>query len=282
VFLDDVVNFHTFNVVNTEKKFDVENNLFMDFKQYADYEQYCTATAVEEFSDDLIEAMSGAFKFVRDYDHFIMNRDFFEKNENGFYKKFKNQLTILAWLDLEKYIGLDMTFMANDFENTLIYKGNASLFEKVELSGVRKRTVPVNDRLKVYYFSDKRLSRDYRNKNQEKVEMVIKWINNNVEDYYYTANTDNKDVLNGTYIKPVSRGINDYQEYTKCVWLASMKPAPVESRLLQLKFDIDRTAVVQAREMENLYQFINRSNLRDYSSERIVEVYVLIRNRLNI
>lgn len=278
IYLDDVVSFHTFNVINTEKKFEVEHQLFHNFEKLSD--QYLTAKSVTEFNDDLVQAMSTKFGFIQDYDHFVMNSNFFTKigkvSNQDVYSNECKQLTILAWVDIAKYSNLDITFMANKFEESLIYKGNSNLFEEVKLTGMLERTVPVSDRLKVYYFSEERFTRTYRDKNPEALPKVAEWINSNLNasEYFYTTNSDSKGILNGKYIDPVSRGMNTFQNYTKCVWLASMKPSPVETKQLELMFTLTRDEVVQARERENLYQFINRSNLRDYSSTSIIEVYV--------
>lgn len=276
IYLDDVVNFHTYNVINTEKKFEVEKQLFKDFVSLSD--KYVTAKSITDFEDDLVQSMANCFGFIQDYDHFVMNSNFFDKigkaGNLDVYATENKQLTILAWVNIAKYSNLDVTFMANKFEESLIYKSKPALFEEVNLSGMRERKVPVHDRLKVYYFSEERFSRTYRDANPEALPKVAAWINANVTEYFYTTNSDSKGILNGKYIDPVSRGMNTYQEYTKCVWLASMKPSPVETRQLELMFNITREEVVQARERENLYQFINRSNLRAYESAQVVEVYV--------
>ncbi|HAU8267615.1 TPA: hypothetical protein I8287_005365, partial [Kluyvera intermedia] len=174
IYLDDVVSFHTFNVINTEKKFEVEHQLFHNFEKLSD--QYLTAKSVTEFNDDLVQAMSTKFGFIQDYDHFVMNSNFFTKigklSNQDVYSNECKQLTILAWVDIAKYSNLDITFMANKFEESLIYKGNSNLFEEVKLTGMLERTVPVSDRLKVYYFSEERFTRTYRDKNPEALPKV--------------------------------------------------------------------------------------------------------------
>jgi hypothetical protein len=182
IYLDDVVSFHTFNVINSEKKFEVEHQLFRDFDELSD--QYLTAKSVTEFNDDLVQAMSTKFGFIQDYDHFVMNSNFFTKigkvSNQDVYSNECKQLTILAWVDIAKYSNLDITFMANKFEESLIYKGNSNLFEEVKLTGMLERTVPVSDRLKVYYFSEERFTRTYRDKNPDALAKVAEWINSNL------------------------------------------------------------------------------------------------------
>jgi len=277
IILDDVVEFHTYRQINTEKKYMVEHELFTDFEDISSH--YVTAKPITDFDDDLVRAGASEFSFLKQNDHFIMNSSFFEKSgkigDHDVYNNKCNQLTTTAWVNIEKYKNLNITFMANRFTNTLIYRANPSLFEETTLPGLRKRTVPVNDRLKVYYFSKQRFTRALRSKNPDALQKAVAWINQNVKKkYFYTTNTSTGKILNGDYIKPVSRGMNTYQDYTTCVWLASMKPSPVESKQLELMFGLSREQIIQARELENIYQFVNRSNLRDYSSEQVIEVYV--------
>ncbi|TFZ49716.1 type III restriction endonuclease subunit R [Serratia proteamaculans] len=278
IYLDDVVNFHAYNIINTEKKYEVENELFRDFEEVSS--QYLTAKPVLEFSDDLLNHMSNLFDFVGTYDHFVMNRNFFDKiGKAGNVDVYSNdckQLTTLAWVNISKYKDLDVTFMSNLFEETLIYKGNKELFDKVDLEGLRERVKPVRERLKVYYFSENhRLTKSFRDSHGEKLQEVYDYINANVKQpYYYTTNTRTGKVLNGVHIKPVSRGMNSFQDYSTCVWLASMKPSPVEAKQLELMFKITGEEITYARELENLYQFCNRSSLRKYDSTEQVVVYV--------
>ncbi|OFS98631.1 hypothetical protein HMPREF3138_00210 [Serratia sp. HMSC15F11] len=53
-----------------------------------------------------------------------------------------------------------------------------------------------------------------------------------------------------------------------------MKPSPVEAKQLELMFKITGEEITYARELENLYQFCNRSSLRKYDSTEQVVVYV--------
>ena len=89
-------------------------------------------------------------------------------NKSWFTQMDTEQLTILAYKDLTKYLGLDITFIANDFENTLTYLAYSQLFEKVELN-LRTRSVPVQDRLVVKYFSKDNLSATWKMNNPESI-----------------------------------------------------------------------------------------------------------------
>lgn len=287
IMLDDVVSFHCYKVLNTEKKHEVHKQLFTSFTDLD--KQYCTAKRVTSFTDDLLAELGQSFRFLDLYDHVLMNSDFFStKIQDGHevYKDDKNQLSIMAWVNIQKYAeaGLDMTFMANKFTESLLYRSNPGLFTEVKMT-LRQRAVPVSERLKVFYFLDKkRFTRTFRNENPKVLPTIAQYIEQNVTgQYYFTSNSSTKDdmskILTGQYISPNSRGMNAYQSYTTAVWLASMKPSPVEVVMCREQFGITGQDLVQAREYENLYQFINRSNLRDYDSQSEIVVYVVDREQ---
>lgn len=281
VYIDDVVGFHSFETFNTTKKREIEFEIFFDFKNWSS--QYVEAKKLDQFTDDLVRAMADEFKIVNQYDYFMMNSNFFDKKFGVDHNSFEyctkcNQLTLFAWIDLEKYLGLDIIFMANKFEETLLYLSNPTIFEKIELKGLRVRVKPIKERMKVFYFSKKnRLTKNYRKENKSDLKKVIDYINTNVcDDYYYTINKDVKEKysLRGIFISPDTRGINDYQQFTTCVWLASLKPKTVEMKVCELLFKITKKQIITAREYESIYQFVNRSNLRVFSSEKEVSIYV--------
>ncbi len=288
IILDDVVSFHCYKVLNTEKKHEVHKQLFTNFTDLD--KQYCTAKRVTSFTDDLLAELGQSFRFLDLYDHVLMNSDFFStKVQDGHevYRDDKNQLSIMAWVDIQKYVdaGLDMTFIANNFTESLVYRSNPGLFTEVALS-LRQRAVPVSERLKVYYFLDKkRFTGTFRSDNPNALPTIAQYIEQNVTgQYYYTSNSSTKGdmskiLTSGQYISPNSRGMNTYQSYTTAVWLASMKPSPVEAVMCREQFGITGQDLVQAREVENLYQFINRSNLRDYDSQSEIVVYVVDREQ---
>ena len=288
IYLDDVVNFHCFKVINTEKKHEVHKQLFTGFTCLD--KQYCTAVPIRTFTDDLVSQLSQCFRFVELYDYFLMNNNFFStKIQDGHevYRDDCNQLSIMAWVNIQKYIdaGLDMTFIANKFTESLLYRSNPSLFTEVKMS-LQQRAVPVSERLKVFYFlAQKRFTSTFRTDNPDALPTIAQYIEQNVTgQYYYTSNRSTKDdmskiLTSGQYISPNSRGMNAYQSYTTAVWLASMKPSPVEVVMCREQFGITGQDLVQAREFENLYQFINRSNLRDYDSQSEIVVYVVDREQ---
>ncbi|MFW5389618.1 type III restriction endonuclease subunit R, partial [Yersinia sp. 2542 StPb PI] len=122
------------------------NDVFCDFEDLGGSENYVTAKRVVNVGGDLVASIANAFEVVIDNDLFVMNGNYFTDSE-------KEQLNVLAWKNLEKYYECDLSFMAADFTNTLIYKAHPQLFKEVTLPNLRTRSVPIDERLKVYYFS---------------------------------------------------------------------------------------------------------------------------------
>ncbi|MEI9855133.1 hypothetical protein [Enterobacter mori] len=273
IYLDDVVSFHHFATPNTNQKSLIENELFHSFEAVGD--NHVTAKPVTDFDDVVLENAAKAFAFVQQYDHFLFNARFFEKvGGTNQYKQEKDQLQVMSWVNLKRFMGLDITFMANDFENTLVYLSSPESFECTTLS-LRQRTVPLNQRMRVHYFSDVPLTASLRSNSPEQFEKVLAWVRENLTDYIFTVNSDQSEkVLNGKYVPPKSRGINDYKNYTKAVWLSSLKPSNVEVKQCELMFGLTYEQIVQAREKEELYQFVQRTKLRDYKSDEVVDIYV--------
>ena len=288
IVLDDVVNFHQYKVINTLKKEVIHKKLFTNFSDLD--QKYCTAELTRLFDDDVLNEIYKIFEFIDLYDEFRMNSNFFAtkiQNGNETYCNDCNQLSIMAWVDVKKYIdaGLNMTFMANKFTESLLYRSNPTMFTK-SLINLRQRKVAVNKRLKVYYFLEKkRFSNTYRTENPNALANIAHYIQKSISgQYYYTANKNNandmqKILSSGQYISPNSRGMNMFQHFTTAVWLASMKPSPVEVVMCREYFGISGKDLIQAREYENLYQFINRSNLRDYDSDSEIVIYVIDREQ---
>ncbi|CQI92615.1 Uncharacterised protein [Yersinia rohdei] len=274
IYLDDVVSFHKFKNVNTEQKELVEKHLFHSYEGVSD--NHVTAKPVTDFDDEVVAGAAGVFKFVKQYDYFLFNAGFFEKiGATDQYKRTKDQLQVMSWVNLNRFSSLDITFMAHDFENTLMFLSSPESFEATTLSGLRSRSKPVEQRMRVHYFSDVPLTRSLRDNSPEQFEKVLTWVNANVPKYIFTLNSDqSKDALNGTYITPKSRGDNEYQDYNAAVWLASMKPSNIEVKQVELMFKINRHQITQAREYEELYQFVQRTALRNFESDEEVDVYV--------
>lgn len=232
--------------------------------------KYLTAQK-KAVSGDLLNKMYQELSVISENDIFIMNDDYFTEKD-------KVQLSILGWKDLSKYIELPITFMSANFENSLIYKAKPDLFEKIELNDIQERTVSLNERLKVYYFSEEvNLSKTWKNNNADKLQHIYDYLNTELADqeFYWTNNNNDKLKLHyGTKISPDARGLNDYKKLNTCVWLACMRPDSTEAKLCELLLKITGKDIHIAREYENLHQFVLRGISRQFDSDEPQIVYV--------
>lgn len=274
IWLDDVTNFHSFKNVNDGNEIikKLIHNEFMKDHEILDdgVNKYLTAQK-KTVSGDLLKKIYQELSVISENDIFIMNDDYFTEKD-------KVQLSILGWKDLGKYIGLPITFMSANFENSLIYKAKPDFFEKIELNDIQERTVPLNERLKVYYFSEEvNLSKTWKNNNAEKLQYIYDYLNTELADqeFYWTNNNNDKLKLQyGTKISPDARGLNDYKKLNTCVWLACMRPDSTEAKLCELLLKITGKDIHIAREYENLHQFVLRGISRQFDSDEPQIVYV--------
>lgn len=275
IWLDDVTNFHSYKCINDGNQC-IKDLIYYSLMQDHEIvdegtEKYLTAKK-KDVKGDILFKLAQELSVISENDIFIMNNDYFKNPD-------KVQLNILGWKDLTKYIGLPITFMGANFENSLIYKANVSLFEETELDGLLTRQVQLEDRLKVYYFSgNRKLSQGWKDNNAEKLKRVYDYLDAELDgkDFYWTNNEkDTHKLKNGTKISPDTRGLNDYMELNTCVWLACMRPDDTEAKLCELLLGITGEDIHLAREYENLHQFALRgvSRLYDSTEQQIVYVF---------
>lgn len=194
-----------------------------------------------------------------------------------------NQLVIAGWYDLTRYVdaGIDITYLANDFENSLLYKRWSHLFEEVKLP-LDYQTINANDlRIDVKYFfdttkNDKGLSKEQLKKNCSNIEKVQQWIIDNVpvDSYYWTTNDKSTFRLPGKKVPMVTRGLNGYTGYDTCIFMVACNPHPQAEEYLNDLFDLTREDALKEYETEQFYQFLYRSCVRNYKSTERVTVYV--------
>ncbi|EOI2259997.1 DEAD/DEAH box helicase family protein [Enterobacter cloacae] len=275
IWLDDVTNFHSFKRVNDGNSI-IKNLIYCDLMKEHEIlddgkQKYLTAQK-KTVSGDLLNKIYQELSVISENDIFIMNNDYFTDTD-------KMQLSILGWKDITKYLELPITFMGANFENSLIYKARPEVFEKIAINDLQQRTVPLEQRLKVYYFSeDIKLSKTWKDNNPVQLQRIYDYLNDELagKDFYWTNNNNDKHKLHhGTKISPDARGLNDYKELNTCVWLACMRPDITEVGLCELLLEITGEDIQIAREYENLYQFALRgvSRLFDSTEQQIVYVF---------
>ncbi|WP_336993783.1 type III restriction endonuclease subunit R [Lelliottia amnigena] len=274
IWLDDVTNFHSFKNVNDDNQ-RIKEIIYHDVMQeheFVDEEKKKYLTAKKKaVKGGLINKIAQELSVIIENDIFIMNSDYFIDPE-------KVQLSILGWKELRKYIGLPVTFMGANFENSLIYKARPEIFEQINLDDLQQRKVPLTERLKVYYFSEKiKLSKTWKDRNPDQLQRVYDYLSEVLDGqkYYWTNNNTDKQKLHEAYrISPDARGHNDYKDRHTCVWLACMRPDDTEAKLCELLLKITGEDIHQAREYESLHQFALRGISRQFDSTEIQIVYV--------
>ncbi|WP_418162912.1 type III restriction endonuclease subunit R [Pantoea vagans] len=274
IWLDDVTNFHSFKNVNDDNH-RIKEIIYHDFMQEHEFvdeeeKQYLTAKK-KAVKGGLINKIAQELSVINENDIFIMNSDYFNDPE-------KVQLSILGWKELRKYIGLPITFMGANFENSLIYKVRPEIFEQINLDDLQQRKVPLTERLKVYYFSENiKLSKTWKDRNHDKLQRVYDYLSEVLDGqkYYWTNNNTDKHKLHEAYrISPDARGHNDHKDRHVCVWLACMRPDDTEAKLCELLLKITGDDIHQAREYESLHQFTLRGISRQFDSTETQIVYV--------
>jgi len=284
IFLDDVVNFHKYKSIN-EGNVKIKSLLEEDIFQVSDAvsNKYDLVLKKKDIKGELCQLLSKSFEEIDINDHFIINNSYFNKKsiviDNVTISTYDNvaQLTMLGWIDITKYSNCDLTFMANRFDESLLYKSNPNMFVETTFDGLRKRLVPVSQRLKVKYFSKKKvLSKDFRNVHRECFDKVVAYIDNELKDksFYYTRNDKETFTMRGEYVPVDTRGMNNLLQYDTCVWMASCRPYTVEAKMTELFFGISGDDLVSQREYQSLEQFVQRGVLRDFYSTTVMTVYV--------
>lgn len=194
-----------------------------------------------------------------------------------------DQLVIAGWYDLTRYVdaGINITYLANDFENSLLYKRWSHLFMEVKLPLDYVKINANDSRIDVKYFfdttkNDKGLSKEQLKKNCANIEKVQKWINDNVpaDSYYWTTNDKSTFRLPGVRVPVVTRGLNGYTGYNTCIFMVACNAHPQAEEYLNDLFDLTREDALKEYETEQFYQFVYRTCVRNYESNERVTVYV--------
>jgi hypothetical protein len=155
-------------------------------------------------------------------------------------------------------------------------------WNKVNWSSSRTpRKVPLKDRATVYYFQDKRPSIQQASSATTPANKIAKYVAEKEKVVLWTVNAVVKsksklvDVLDkDDAITPKSHGINTLQHHTACLWMACMNPNNVEVKQYMDYVGMTQQQLVQDRELNAVYQFAMRTNLRDWDSTKHVNIYV--------
>lgn len=188
-------------------------------------------------------------------------------------------LNLIAWHDLAVFKDHDITFMANSFESTLLFKQHAAMFTAVDHTG---RGDIDRTRLQVKYFVKSEhlpygLTKAFSQTTEGMAvtSEIVKYINQESTELFYTQNIETESVIKGEKCSPVLRGMNSMQHLKACAWLSCMNPSVQEIQVLKDVFGFTNEDLKRNREYETLYQFVCRGIIRDRSSTEHMIVYVV-------
>ncbi|WP_214240925.1 hypothetical protein [Raoultella ornithinolytica] len=280
VFLDDCVQFCDMRTVLIyEKDFDSLNHLYSSlYDVVEEYNEQFNLVSLKEITDGL---SSDIKLYISDI-----------ASKSGGYNRLATmkQLTrpepgkhtmqcFVWWRDLTCYVDadIDMTFMANDFESTFMFKYHSHLFKREHYN---TRTGIDRSRLDVKYFVPQSalkygMTKAFSTSEQGKkiLPAITRYIDAQQHKLYYTTNIGAD--LQGEQHKPNLRGINNMQHFDTCAFFSCMNASTDRLKILKSLFQFTSHDVKQNMEYETLNQFICRGIIRDRSSQKRMTIYVI-------
>ena len=221
------------------------------------------------------------------------NRSFFGIAQDG---KKSTDLSLFSIADPEAFSEFkETTILAANFKETFAYQiwllTGEKFLKHPKFVEPQKRDVPLKDRIRIHYFSEKDASLNWFHNQANPLAIASKWIDENITvKFYYSVNEYRKggnklDLITSGLakrIQPIALGSDKLKDMTAAVWLVALKAQPPEYYTILELLGIDRDQYDRAREHEYLYQFALRSNLRDFQSSTVVDVYVVSERQAKI
>jgi hypothetical protein len=157
-------------------------------------------------------------------------------------------------------------------------------FVKQEFHSSRKsRVKPVKDRCKIFYFDRNRPSIKRAGAATQPANRIAEYLDKTERQTVLwtlnaSARTNSKkldDLLGAdNAMSPKAHGVNDKQHYKAALWLAAMNPRDDQTRQYADYAGMSREDIIKDREYNAIYQFVMRTNLRDWDSSEFVNLYV--------
>lgn len=252
-----------------ENLMEIYNRIFTNMKPY---EKLGFSTfefaSKSDISEDYNQIMDG-YKSLNMFHTKIVGNDFFYEDAG--------QLTAVGWYDYSRYKHLDITITMNAFEKSLVYKMNPELFVEIPFTPVANYNEDNYSRLTVYYYSKAR-GRNGLSASKLRGHDSVKAVNQRLRDtltgdYIWCTNSNSCFSLPGHQLSMNQRGVNNYQNYTKWVWMAAVNPHPQAAKVMEDLFGIDGDDWMAEKELEAMNQFAFRTALRKYD-DTMVEGHV--------
>lgn len=238
----------------------------------------CKKDALSFVLQEILNSISGArIGFA--------NRSFFGISPDG---TISTKLDVFSIIDPTYFSTFgEVTILAANFEQTFAYQlwgaMGVEFVHRTDFGTPSLRDTPLSERIHIHYFSNKDASLTWFRSPAAPLRVACQWINDNIQvPFYYTINQEagGSSRLNSitssfaTEIQPIAAGSNELRDFTAAIWLAALKAPPQEYIMMEF-FGVDNDDYDRFREHELLYQFALRSNLREFGSDKPVDVYVI-------
>ncbi|BCM86485.1 hypothetical protein [Methylobacterium indicum] len=182
-----------------------------------------------------------------------------------------------------------VTIAAASFQHSLVYHAHRSLpGDRITFEEVRVRTAPrAKPRVRLHYFCEHRGSTEWWKTNEGEhclVEMS-KYLESIGFSGYWSCNETIRLAFQHRYKElwrePRQSGTNSLREHTSCAIIYSNKAQAADEPILDV-LGLDRQAVLEAREYEDLWQFVMRGAIRDPAYAGSYDVYVYSRDQAEV
>lgn len=284
IFMDDCVDFCKLITKHKSKEDNIESvyskmfNISKFYEIDADenselnsmFYEYDLA-AVQGISEDMQHAYT-EYATLNDYHDKGVHKCTFDRDSGKVY--------IFGSYNLTRYENLDITYLANKFEDTLLYKFFRNSFTQVHIP---MRQGSDMSRLTINYFDNCSNGLSIaKMQNQSLVNPIIEHIQSLDMEYFWTKNSSINLSLDGTFVTPNQRGVNSLQEYNNCVFLAAMNAPNDAIQYYNAIWGFSADDIKRQWELETLYQFVMRGSIRNPNSTETMQVYVYDKSCLEL
>ena len=277
IFMDDISEVHSYK--NYTAKNDVLKGIFSSYLIPKSIHEKFISVQVLKSNDYAFKDLDARMNITAGYDRLLVPAMDYNKIMRGSGEQF----ALLQCWDIKKLsTAKKVTFISANFKDTFVYQFNKDLFiEDYPVFG--KRLQHPRDRVKLFYFKDSSISLQLIKENPTLLLGILEFISAGMQsmnkDCLFTTNN-----LSSTFsfpglisTKPKAMGLNSYMHYEYCAWLVSEKFHSREILDIQNIIQEDFNAInhLRAREFRDMYQFISRSNIRDFNSTKEVTIFVM-------
>lgn len=242
-----------------------------------------------EQSQHMIEFMK-QFDELKYYRHMLINADALLGQSDSFF--------VIGYHDLTEYQNVNLTFIANEFEQSVIYEKFGSMMTQYQ-HNLQFNLKANNARFDVKYFlecepgkygmTNGLMDREFGKKKTDanyitQMERISQYImeKEDMNDFYWMANEKYIDSKRrGGFTLPVElfntpnqKGINSLRDKTSCAVLTSIKFDNYMISGIEETMGHSRDKIYQQMELEMINQNIYRGIARDWSSTDRMTVYV--------